>query len=145
MGVSGELLDWTKCFLTTRSRRAVVNGQFSKLLPVASGVPQGSILGPLLFILYIDDIRHVVEDSSIIYFADHLSLYLQVSCYADYLKLQNDLMRVHVWSLKWHPKLNPKKCEAVNVSNKRSPITCLLHWIPYNLMVPEGEVSWCNY
>ena len=80
LGVSGELLDWTKCFLTTRSQRVVVNGQFSKWLPVASGVPQGSILGPLLFILYIDDIRHVVEDSSIKYFADDLSLYFQVSC-----------------------------------------------------------------
>jgi len=73
LGVSGDPLDWTKCFLTTRSHRVVINGQYSEWLPVASGVLQGSILGPLLFILYIDDIRHVVEHSSIKFFADDLS------------------------------------------------------------------------
>ena len=158
LGVSGELLDWTKCFLTTRSQRVVVNGQFSKWLPVASGVPRGSILGPLLFILYIDDIRHVVEDSSIKYFADDLSLYLQVSCYEDCLKLQNDLTRVHVWSLKWHPKLNPKKCEAVNISNKRSPITFAysigshtISWsqkVKYLSVIINSKLKWndhCQY
>ena len=79
------------------------------LLPVASGVPQGSILGPLLFILYVDDVRYVVKHSSIKIFADDISLYSRVSCYDDCLKLQDD-------------KLNPKKCEAINISYKRSPI-----------------------
>ena len=89
---------------------------------MASGVPQGSILGPLFFILYIDDIRHVVKHSSIRSFADDISLYSRVSCYDDCLKLQEDLSSVYNWSLKWHPKLNPKKCEAVNITNKRHPI-----------------------
>ena len=122
LGISGELLGWVNCFLTTRSQRVVVNGQFSEWLPVASGVPQGSILGPLFFILYIDDIRHVVKHSSIKSFADDISLYSRVSCYDDCLKLQEDLSSVYNWSLKWHPKLNPKKCEAVNITNKRHPI-----------------------
>jgi len=72
LGVSGKLFDWSRCFLTTRSQQVVVNGQYSEWFPVASGVPQGSILGPLLFILHIDDIRHVVEHSSIKFFADDL-------------------------------------------------------------------------
>jgi len=70
--------------------QVVINGKYSEWLPVVSGIPQGSILGPLLFILYIDDIRHVVKHSSIKFFADDLSLYYQISCYDDCLKLQID-------------------------------------------------------
>jgi len=80
LDVSGDLLDWNKCFLTTRSQRVVINGQYSEWLPVVSGVPHCFILGPLLFILYIDD---VVEHSSINFSADDLSLYYQISCYDD--------------------------------------------------------------
>ena len=115
LGISGQLLNWIDCFLTTRSQRVVVNGQYSEWLPVASGVPQGSILGPLLFILYVDDVRHVVKHSSIKIFADDIFLYSKVSCYEDCLKLQDDLSCVYQWSLKWQLKLNPKKCEAINI------------------------------
>ena len=123
LGINGQLLDWIDCFLTTRSQRVVINGQYSRWLPVVSGVPQGSILGPLLFILYIDDVKHAVQHSSIKVFADDISLYSQVSSNDDCSKLQADLLCVYQWSLKWQLKLNPNKCEALNISNKRSSIS----------------------
>ena len=101
----------------------LINGQYSRWLPVVSGVPQGSILWPLLFILYIDDVKHVVQHSSIKVFADDISLYSQVSCYDDCSKLQDDLSCVYQWFLKWQLKLNPNKCEALNISNKHSSIS----------------------
>ena len=99
LGINGQLLAWIDCFLTTRSQRVVINGQYSRWLPVVSGVPQGSILGPLLFILYIDDVKHAVQHSSIKVFADDISLYSQVSTNDDCSKLQADLSCVYQWSL----------------------------------------------
>ena len=158
LGISGQLLNWFDSFLTTRSQRVVVNGQYSEWLPVVSGVPQGSILGPLLFILYIDDIRYVVNHSSIKVFADYISLYSQVSCYDDCSKLQNDLSCVYQWSLKWQLTLNPKKCEAINISNKRSPInfdyyigSCPVSWsqkVKYLGVIINSRLKWndhCQY
>ena len=86
LGISGQLLDWIG-FLTKRSQRVEVDGQYSERLPVVSGVPQGSILGPLLFILYIDDVRLAVNHSVIKIFADDICLYSRVSCHKDYSRL----------------------------------------------------------
>ena len=81
------------------SQRVVVNGQFSEWLSVDSGVPQGSILGLLLFILYVDDIRSVVQTSSLRLFADDVCLYAQISS-DDCLKLQDNLSHIYSWSTK---------------------------------------------
>ena len=101
----------------------MISGQFSEWLPVSSGVPQGSILGPLLFILYIDDLHAVVKSSSLKIYADDVALYAEVSSYEDCIELQDDLNRVHAWSLMWQLTLSTSKCEALNITNKRSPVS----------------------
>ena len=74
IGIRGYLLQWIRSFLTNRLQRVVINGRYSPWLPVKSGVPQGSILGPLLFILYVNDIYSVIHHSKHGMFADDLSI-----------------------------------------------------------------------
>ena len=88
---------------------------------VASGVPQGSVLGPLLFLLYVNDISSVVTNSTVKLFADDVTIYKEIACPADVHLLQLDLSKVVQWAKTWLLRLNPDKCESIVLSNKRSP------------------------
>jgi len=77
----------------------VVNGFFSEWLPVCSGVPQGSVLGLLLFMLYIDEIHQVVSNCTVKLFADDIALYKQIISADDQALLQDDLNNIYQWSL----------------------------------------------
>ena len=81
--------------LTKRSQWVVINGAFSDWLPVLSGVPQGSVLGPLLFLLYVDNINHCLSNSSVQMFADNIALYKEIISPSDCELLQDDLNRVY--------------------------------------------------
>jgi len=122
LGITGHLLNWLRSFLTSRSQRVVINGKFSRWLPVTSGVPQGSILGPLLFLLYIDDLATVVHHSTIKLFADDVGIYHEVKGYEDCKKLQDDLNRIFLWTVKWQLRLNSQKCNALMITRKRNPL-----------------------
>ena len=76
-GIQGELLDWIKSFLTNRKQKVVLNGASSEWSKVYSGVPQGSVLGPLLFSIYVNDIPSVV-DSQTLMFADDIKIFRQI-------------------------------------------------------------------
>ena len=102
-----------------------------------SVVNQGSILGPLLFILYVNDLHSLVKLSSLKIYADDVALYTTVSSCQDCVNLQNDLACIYEWFLTWQLKLNPSKCEALNIANKHSPIS-------YTYTIWSVSVSWCN-
>ena len=141
LGIRGHLLQWIRCFLTCRLQRVVINGKYSSWLPVQSGVPQGSILGPLLFILYVNDIYSIIHHSKYGMFADDLSIYKDVSTTADCALLQQDLDSIVQWSKRWQLQLNCGKCEALNVSNKRSPLL-------YTYTISSQPLRWssqCRY
>jgi len=83
-------------------------------------VPQGSILGPLLFILYINEISSVVKNSKIKIFADDVSVYTNISSVDDCLQLQGDLSHIYKWAVNWQLTLSPCKCKAISITNTGS-------------------------
>ena len=85
-----------------------------------SGVPQGSILGPLLFSIYLNDLANFIHCTFKL-FADNVVLYHQIVSYEDCLFLQDNLNAFMRWCQKWLMRLQPSKCEALCISNKRSP------------------------
>ena len=101
LGIRGDLLNWFRAFLTCRRQRVVINGQTSSWLDVHSGVPQGSVLGPLLFILYIDGLHHSVTNSTLKIFVDDVTLYKVVADASDCHALQEDLTCIFGWTVAW--------------------------------------------
>ena len=77
-GISGPLHDWLKDYLTDRQQRVIINGEQSEWGNIKAGVPQGSVLGPLLFLIFINDITHVIKHCKIRLFADDTCLFIEV-------------------------------------------------------------------
>ena len=99
-GINGSMLKWFSSFVTTRRQRVVINGCASDWSPVSFGVPQGSILGPLLFILYINDLPSAVSSTMKI-FADDVAMYCSVDSPSDCIAFQHDLDMITDWCSKW--------------------------------------------
>ena len=105
-GVRGPTLYWIGDFLTNRTQRVMIEGTLSEAAPVTSGVPQGSVLGPLLFLCYINDLPACVS-SHIRLFADDCLLYRTINAQHDTVILQEDLNILQQWKAKWLMFLTP--------------------------------------
>ena len=92
---------------------------------VFSGVPQGSILGPLLFLIYIDGVTEVElsNNSRLVLYADDVLIYSPISCHTDCQLLQHDINTICAWSIEQHLTLNPQKCKFMTISRKRKSTT----------------------
>lgn len=118
LGISGSLLEWFTDYLNNRTQRVVLPGVSSPWTTLKAGVPQGSILGPLLFLVYINDIVQDIN-STIRLFADDTSLYIIVENPAIAAQILNsDIAKVYAWASKWLVTFNPDKSEALLVSRK---------------------------
>jgi len=117
-GIRGKTKEWISSFLLERSQRVGLNGAQSRFLPVLSGVPQGTVLGPLLFLLYVNDITDGIS-SEIRLFADDCILYRQIRAHVDCITLQQDIDKLHHWSRTWQMAFNSKKCHTMTISRKR--------------------------
>ena len=89
-----------------------------------SGVPQGSVLGPCLFLLYINDMPGMIE-SNIRLFADNTIMYLTVSNQGDFQALQSDLSKLETWESEWLMAFNPDKFEVIRITNKKKTNPCV--------------------
>lgn len=112
-GISERTREWIRAFLTDRKQQVSVNGETSKWKSVTSGIPQGSVLGPTLFVLYINDLPDLV-DSTALMFADDTKLYRDTRKNVD---MQKDLDNLQKWSDTWLLKFHPDKCHHMRIGN----------------------------
>jgi len=110
-GIQGKTKEWISSFLLEQSQQVVLNDAQSRFLPAFSGVPQGTVLGPLLFLLYINDITDGIS-SEICLFADNYILYRQIRTHDDCITLQHDIDKLHHWSHTWQMAFNIKRCHT---------------------------------
>ena len=107
-GVRGALHKWTESFLCTRHMKVVIDGESSEEADVTSGVPQGTVLGPILFLIHINDLPKAVS-SSVRLFADDCLLYRRIRTRDDHTRLQKDLESLEKWAKENGMSFNAKK------------------------------------
>ena len=116
-GIGDSITDWIEQWLTDRRQRVVVDGEVSNWKSVLSGIPQGSVLGPILFLIYINDLDDSIT-SNILKFADDTKLFRKVNTDGDKQHLQNDLDRLVKWSEKWQMLFNFGKCKCLHIGHR---------------------------
>ena len=125
MNIDSTLLDWIASFLSSRKQRVKVNNSYSSWAPVTSGVPQGSVLGPMLFVVFINDLPSVIKTNCKL-FADDSKIYGKVNNEADQLLLQEDLDACYKWANDWKMTFHPKKSKVMHIGNKNNRYLYLL-------------------
>ena len=141
-GITGITFQWISSFLAMRHQRVVIDNTFSSLTSVTSGVPQGTVLGPTLFLIYINDIIDNIHYSNIRLFADDIILYKQVSSVNDANCLQIDLQSLQHWEEKWLLKFNISKCYVLKITRAK------VHKVEYNYQFHNTsltELNSCKY
>ena len=120
-GIRGKTNKWIQNFLSDRKQVVVVEGERSETIDVESGVPQGSVLGPSLFLFYINDMPEGIR-SRVRLFADDTIVYLTIASDKDSDHLQEDLNKLEIWEKKWKMAFHPDKCNVLTITRKRKPI-----------------------
>ena len=119
-GIRDNTLQWISSFLHGRTQQVLVDGCTSEKLNILSGVPQGTILGPLLFLIYVNDLPTVCKSSKATLFANDTLFYSHIANDGDSIKLQEDLTALEDWESKWQMSLHPEKCTVLRITtNKR--------------------------
>ena len=119
-GIRGHTLNWIKDFLDNRKQTVVINDINSDEVPVSSGVPPGSVLAPILFLAYINDLPEQAK-SRVRLFADDTAMYLAVSSTTEGQVLQIDLACLEQWEKMWDMQFNPSVCQVLNITKKLNP------------------------
>ena len=119
-GLDNNLTSWIEDFLCSRTQRVRINNSYSSPSPVKSGIPQGTVLGPILFVIYINDLPDVCRDLCSLYlFADDAKLYKVINQYNDLTTLIIACQAMLEWCDKWCMQLNTDKCKALTLGKSR--------------------------
>ena len=121
-GITGNTARWIESFLAGRTQRVVLEDATSYSAQVRSGVPQGSVLGPSLFLIYINDMPENIT-STVRLFADDTICYLAIASPTDTNTLQDDLNRLSTWETDWQMDFHPDKCQVLRITRNRSNVT----------------------
>ena len=139
-GVNGVLLNFILNYLKNRQQRVIIDGEFSPWEPVKSGVPQGSVLGPILFVLFINDIvQEVSLNTKILLYADDMKIWRIINSETDQITLQTDINKLHRWSIDNKIRFHPSKCKFLRSTLKSN-------YLPtsYNMESTALEISDCE-
>ena len=120
-GVKGNTLNWIQPFLIGRTQTVVLDWESSEEVKVTSGVPQGSVLGPLLFLLYINDLPESIQ-FQVRLFANDTAVYLTVTNMQDSQVLQSDLDSLQHWERTWDMEFNLGKCQVIHITRSKCPV-----------------------
>jgi hypothetical protein len=130
--IDGMLLQFMKSYLSGREQSVVVNGAISATLPVLSGVPQGSIIGPTLFVLFINDIYSgLSHGTNILLYADDTKIWREISEEEDHNILQHDINFLMTWARTNKMKFHPDKCKVLAILKRWSPFDGILPFTRY--------------
>ena len=128
-GINNNALHWISDFLNQHTQYVVLEGEKSDTIPVTSGVPQGTVLCPIRFLVYINDFNEYLQHSTLRLFADDSIIYKQIHSIDDARDLQEDLDAAARWEQDWLMCFHPDKCKILSISQKQKPIqyTYTLH------------------
>ena len=155
-GVRGVANKWFHSYLSDRQQKVTINGESPPSLPITCGVPQGSILGPLLFLLYINDMHHAIEFSTTYHFADDTNLFYSCKSFKSLRKnLNKDLALLYDWLCANRLSLNAGKTEFIvfrppRLKARNDRLTLRLHHtklfesskIKYLGLILDNKLSW---
>ncbi len=119
-GIGGFVLTWCAAFLSDRHQRVKVGCKMSDWQPVVSGVPQGTVLGPIFFLIFINEMASVANNSRVKFYADDAKFYGRVNTKEDVACLQKDLNSAFAWSEEWQLKVATQKCGVLHIDFSRS-------------------------
>ena len=156
LGIRGPLSHWISSFLIGREQTVLVDGKCSDPTPVLSGVPQGTVLGPLFFLVYINDISSDLSKGTFIrLFADDSLLFREIKSQQDCKILQEDLNKLQKWEEKWKMEFHPDKCQLIQISNKTKTLISSDYYIhnqklevtdsaKYLGVIIDNKLNWKN-
>ena len=140
VGIEYSICNWIENWLKDRIQRVVINDSYSEWSEVVSGVPQGSVLGPLLFNLFINHIELGIK-STISVFADDTKLCRGIQSLQDVSDLQADLNLLYDWASNWHMKFNVDKCKVMHLGTKNMHATYTLGGVCLGESVMEKDLG----
>jgi ribonuclease P/MRP protein subunit RPP40 len=140
LGINGMVCKWSEDWLKSRMQRVQFGGADSEWIPILSGVPQGSVLGPILFLIYINDIDDGI-DSKILKFADDTKLYRRIASEEDAIKLQEDLALLCEWSREWLMLFNVDKCKSLHLGYGSKGIPYVMNGIVLQAVQEEVDLG----
>jgi hypothetical protein len=142
LGIEGNVLQWIRNFLVGRRQRVSINGTVSDWVTVRSGVPQGSVLGPVLFVAFINDLPEVVSSVCSMY-ADDTKVYNTVKDASNKMQLQNDLDSLVDWADAWQLRFNADKCKVLHLgkNNEQQAYSMRRHGCNERVMIEKSCVE----
>ena len=140
--ISGNIHRWIERWLDGRRQRTVLNGEASDWRPVLSGVPQGSVLGPLAFVIFINDIDETSKDISILNkFADDTKCGQVINSVGDVERLQECLNRLTDWADRWGMAFNVAKCKVLHVGRSNEKATYTMNGVQLSSTEEERDIG----